>query len=72
MIGETKAHVEKLNILLALPVPLTPDAVKNTLLSSALFELYALRQIAELRLQVGRLEQQVATLQHAQGTNRNQ
>jgi hypothetical protein len=71
MIGEAAAHVEKVETLLALPVPLTPDAVKNTLLSSALFELYALKQIAELRLQVGRLEQQVADIQRTHGTSRN-
>jgi hypothetical protein len=63
MTGEVAAHVGKVETLLALPVPLTPDTVKNALVSSALFELLTLKQIAELREQLGRLEQQVANLQ---------
>jgi hypothetical protein len=67
MTSEAAVLLEKIETLLALPVPLTPDAVKNMLVSSALSELYALKQIAELRLQVGRLEQQVADIQRTQG-----
>jgi hypothetical protein len=65
------AALEKVETLLALPVPLTPDAVKNALVSSALAELFALNQIAELRLQLGRVERQLAECQRQATTSRN-